>query len=482
MALNVGGVRDRLSPPPLFDSVAVLPFGGEPGDEDDAYLASGIHLELITELAQFPGFTKVISAATTRRFRDSTASPAEIARALGVRALVTGSVQRTGDRVRIATELIDGADERQVWSQTFDRSASDLSALQGDVATAVAEAVRLRLRPADRQRLAARTTIDPATYELYLRGMHDLRNVDDGGNSSRGLRFLQDAVERDPGDPHAYAGLAKGYVALGHSPAAPEDAWIRARAAAERALTLAPDLADAHATMGQVKMYYEWDWAGAERAYLRANELNPNLAPNHYHYAWYLFLHGRIDEAIVEHERARDLDPLTPRNTAYLTDIYVAAGRYDDALATAKKAIEMNPRSGVAWQALGFVHSAMGQHDEAIAANQRAAEYAPPWTFALGIAYARAGRVDEARAVLQTIEARPPTAYNMWARAMVYMYLGDADEFFAAIGYRRIMGSCPGSAPNRRSPASRTIRATPPCSPGSSSQFPRAAEPPHVPR
>jgi tetratricopeptide (TPR) repeat protein len=149
--------------------------------------------------------------------------------------------------------------------------------------------------------------------------------------------------------------------------------------------------------MGQVKMYYEWDWAGAERAYQRANELNPNLAPNHYHYAWYLYLHGRIDEAIVEHERARDLDPLTPRNTAYLTDIYVAAGRYDDALATAKKAIEMTPRSGVAWQALGFVHSS--------------------------------------------------------SRRSVT---------------RRIMGSRPGSAPNRRSPASRTIRATPPCSHGSS--------------
>ena len=443
VALNLGGLRDMWSAQPLFDSVAVLPFMDGSGDEDDAYLASGIHLELTTELAQLPGFTKVISAASTRRLRDPTAPPADIARSLGVRALVTGSVERSGDRVRIAAELIDGADERQVWSHTFDRSARDLYALQTDIATAVAEAVRLRLRPGDRERLASRATIDPATYELYLRGMHELRNVDDGGNSTRGIRFLQDAVDRDPGDPHAYAGLAMGYVALGHSPAAPEDAWIKARAAAERAQTLAPDLASAHTTMGQVKMYYEWDWAGVERAFQRANELNPNLAVNHYHYAWYLYLHGRIDEAIAEHERARDLDPLTPRNTAYLPEIYVAAGRFDEALAMARKAIDAYPRAGVAWQALGYVHSAMGQHEEAIAANQRAAEYAPPWTFALGIAYAKAGRVDEARAVLQKIESRPTTAYNMWARALVRLHLGDADEFFAAIGYSPHHGFAP---------------------------------------
>ena len=235
---------------------------------------------------------------------------------------------------------------------------------------------------------------------------------------------------------HAYAGLAKGYVALGHSPVAPEDAWIRARAAAERALTLAPDLADAHAAIAEVKLYYEWDWAGAERAFQRAAELNPNLAQNHYHYAWYLALHGRIDEAIVEHERARDLDPMTPGNTAWLSVIYAIAHRFDDAIATAQKAIEISPRSGVAWQALGFTYSAMGRHDEAIAANQRAAEYAPPWAFALGISYARGGRMDEARAVMQTMMKRPPTAFGMWARAMLNLYLGDADGFFTSISFK----------------------------------------------
>jgi len=262
-----------------------------------------------------------------------------------------------------------------------------------------------------------------------------LNSADDGGAPAAGIAFLQKAIDRDPGDPYAYAGLARGYVALGHSPAATPDAWIRARAAAERALMLAPDLAEAHAAMGQVKMYQEWDWAGAERAFQRANELNPNMPAAHYHYAWHLFLLDRLDEAIAEHERARDLDPLTPRNTAYLSVLYSAARRYDDAIAAAKQVIELYPRAGVAWEALSIAYSSMGRHDEAIAASLKTAEYAPPRTFSLGIAYALAGRTDEARAVLETIVKRQPTAYNMWARAMLQMYLGDRDAFFTSIAY-----------------------------------------------
>ena len=436
VALNVPSIGDRLwNTQPLFDSIAVLPLDGPPGDPDQTYLAAGIQQGLITELAQLPGVTKVIAAASARRFGDANAPPADIARALDVRALVTGSVARTGDRVQVTAQLIDGSDERQIWSATYERAAGDAAALQNDVAAAIAAAIDIRLRPADRQRLGRQASINPETYELYLRGMHELNSVPDGGDRVAGLKYLQQAIDRDPGDPHAYSGLAKGYVTLGHGPAAPEDAWIRARAAAERALTLAPDLADAHAAMAEVKFYYEWDWAGAEREFRRANELNPNLAQNHYHYAWYLLLVDRLDEAIVEHERARDLDPMTPANVAWLGMVYAMAQRYEEAIAAAQRAIETNPRAGVAWNVLSFTYSSMGRHDDAIEAAKRAVEYAPPWTFALGIAYAQAGRVDEARAVLRLLQMRPPTAYNSWARAMLHLYLGDADEFFAAIAH-----------------------------------------------
>jgi serine/threonine-protein kinase len=444
VALNVGGLRDRvLSRPPLFDSIAVLPFQESSSDTSQPFLSAGLHQALTSELAQLPGFTKVISSPSTRRFANSTVPPTDIARTLDVRALVTGSVTRTGDRVQVAVQLVDGRDGREVWGQTFDRTSRDVVALQSDLVTAIAQGIQLRLQPRDRQRLAARATINPETYELYLRGMHALRNADEGDAQTSGLAYFQQAVDRDPGDPYAYAALAQGYVTLGHSPAATADAWTRARAAAERALTLAPDIAEAHTAMGQVKLYYEWDWTGAERSFQRAIELNPNLAGSRYHYAWHLFLFGRFNEAIAEHERARDLDPLTPRNTAYLAVIYAHAKRYDEAIATAQKVLETNPRSAIAWQALGFTYSLMGRHDEAIAACQRAAEYAPPWTFTLGAAYATAGRMEEARSVLQTMLKRPPTPYGMWARSMLYMYLGDADGFFNSIAYEPHHGFVP---------------------------------------
>ena len=436
VALNVGGIQDRLwNRPPLFDSIAVLPLQETASAGSEPFLAAGLHQALTSELAQMTGFTKVIGAASTRRLANATATPAEIAASLGVRGLVTGSVTRTGDRVQISAQLLDGRDGREVWGQSYERTATEVASLQNDVVTAVAQAIQLRLRPEDRARLAARATVKPETYELYLRGMHALRNADEGDAKVNGLAFFQKAIDLDPGDPYAYAGLAGGYVALGHSPAAPEDAWIRARAAAERALTLAPDLAEAHGAMGQVKMYYERDWAGAERHLRRAIELNPNLAGAHYHYAWHLYLFDRLDEAIAEHERARDLDPLTPRNSAYLVTLYAAAKRYDDAIATAQKMLESNPRAAVAWQALGYTYSLLGRHDEAIAACQKAAEYAPPWTFTLGAAYAMAGRTEDARGVLPKMLARQPTPYGMWARAMLYMYLGDADGFFDSIAY-----------------------------------------------
>ena len=436
IAANVGGVRDWFwTPPPRFTSIAVLPIENVSGEPDQDYLAAGMHQALITELAQLPGLTRVIARASTLRFRNATDPAAQIAAALGVTALVTGGIRREGDRVMVSAELIDASTEGQIWGDTFDRRFQDVISVQNDVVSAIARAIEVRLRPADEARLSTTTVVNPETYEAYLRGMHEL-NVGQGGNRERGLAYLEDAIRRDPADPHAYVGLAKGYTALGHSPAAPDDAWTRARAAAERALGLAPDLADAHAVMADVKFYYERDWAGAERAFERANELNPNLAMNHYHYAWYLLLVDRLDEATVEHERARDLDPMTPGHHAWLGEIYRAAGRYDDAIAAAKKSLEINPNAPVAWNVLAAIYSDLGRHDEAIAAAERAVENGPPWTFGLGIVYARAGRPDDARRLLTVMEGRPETAYNAWARAMLHGVLDDRDAFFELIDRR----------------------------------------------
>jgi TolB-like protein len=205
--------RDRFLTSALFDAIAVLP--SKHRRSGGRLSAGSIQQELINQLALLPAFTKVVSAASARRFRDSTAPPAEIARTLGVRALVTGSVARTGNGLQITAQLVDAGDGSQIWNRTFERPAGDLVVLQNEVASAIAQAIEVRLRPSDRERLAARATINPATYELYLRGMHEISTVQDGGDRNAGLKFLQQAIDQDPGDPHAYAGLAKGYVALG---------------------------------------------------------------------------------------------------------------------------------------------------------------------------------------------------------------------------------------------------------------------------
>jgi TolB-like protein/Flp pilus assembly protein TadD len=311
---------------PRFDSIAVLPLLDATGLADQEHVTYGMQQALITELAQLSGFTKVIAASSTRRFRNTDLSPAEVAKALDVRALVTGSLMRAGDRVRFDVQRLDGATEQHVWADTYERPVDEIIALQNDVNGGVARAIELRVSPEDRERIAARATVSPETYELYLRGMAQIDGALEGGEPGSGLEYLHQAVKRDPGDAHASAGLAKGYVALGHSPAGPPDAWSNARLFAEHALKLSPELADAHAAMATVKLYAEWDWAGAERAFRRANELNPNLAMNHYHYAWFLFLMGRLDEAIVQHERARDLDPMTPSQQAWLGSLYLVAG------------------------------------------------------------------------------------------------------------------------------------------------------------
>jgi tetratricopeptide (TPR) repeat protein len=250
-----------------------------------------------------------------------------------------------------------------------------------------------------------------------------------------GLAYFHQAVEKNPADPLAYAGLALGYATIGHSAAPTPDAWPRAREAALRALKLDETLAEAHAALADVKLYYEWDWEGAEQAFQRANELNPNLAMNHYHYAWYHALFGRLDEAIEEHKRAQELDPLTPLHTAWLGGLYINAGRYDEAIDEARKSLELDPDFPIGWVVLGRVYVAKGMYEEATAAHQKAAAISRDLRWRLGQTYLRAGRRDEALQVLIELEEEEPTPWNALCLARLYTALGEKDEAFRWLAY-----------------------------------------------
>jgi tetratricopeptide (TPR) repeat protein len=309
--------------------------------------------------------------------------------------------------------------------------------VQNEIAAGVATSIGLELTPEEQRRWSTRRPIDPQTYETYLRGMH-LINRGLGTREERleGIRILHEAIERDPANAHAYAGLALGYVTLGHGPDSSPDAWSSARAAALRAVTLDPELAEAHSALAEVRMYSEWDWAGAEQAFRRANELNPNLAMNHYHYAWYHALFGRMDEALEEHRRAQALDPLTPVHTAYLGLLYSFEGRHQEALAETRKAMAFAPNAPPSLLAHGTALFAQGAREEGIATLERLAGIAPPFKSVLGEAYAAVGRIDEAREIARWYESQPPSGWSDWSLSQLYAQIGSLDDAFRRMSYR----------------------------------------------
>ena len=410
---------------PPVHAMAVLPFTNLTADTTQEYFVSGVHEALIGELAQ-TGVT-VISRWSVMRYRASDLSPAAIARELGVDALIEGSVFREGDSVEIRARLIDPATGAATWTGSFDGNLPNVTALYRGLTRAVAEQIRLTLAPGAEARLGASAPVEADVYEAYLRGMHHLNRATPE-DIAIALTYFNQAIERNPASAQAYAGLALAYVTLGHGPASPPDAWIRARAAAERAIRLDSTLADGWAALADVKTYSDYDWEGAEQAFQRANALNPSLPMNHYHHAWYLALLGRLDEAIREHERAKELDPFTPQFTALLGNLYASAGRYDEGIAEAKQAIDMQEDVPTSLMALTGIYARAGRSADAIRTAEELATMAPIFRFHLAHTYARSGRPDDARRVIAETGVETPTAWDAIWLARAHAALGNIEE------------------------------------------------------
>jgi len=408
---------------PAVQAMAVLPFTNLTADTTQEYFVSGVHEALIGELAQ-TGVT-VIARSSVMRYRNSEMAPREIARELGVDMLVEGSVFRQGDSVEIQARLIDPDTEMTTWTGSFDGNLPNVAALYRGLTRAVAEKIRLSLAPGAEARLGASAPVEADVYEAYLRGMDHLNRFTDE-DVALALDYFNQAIERNPASAQAYAGLALAYVTLGHGANPPLEAWPRARAAALRAVRLDSTLAEGWAALADVKTYSEYDWQGADEAFRRADRLNPSLPMNHYHRAWYLALFGRLDEAIREHERARDLDPFTPLHTAFLGSLYAAAGRYEEGIAEGAKAQQLDPQDPMPLIAQTYIFGRAGRHDEAIRAAEALSRgrLTPP----LGMAYARAGRRDDALRVVAALEARPPMPWIAVWLAQIQAELGNIDQ------------------------------------------------------
>ena len=413
-------------------SLVVLPLENHTGDPEQEYFVDGMTDALTTDLSKI-GSLRMISRHTAMQYKGSKKPLKEIARELNVDAVVGGSVARDARRVRVSAQLIDAATDQNLWADSYERELAGILALQGEVARAIAGKVRVTLRPEEQTRLAQSRKVNPETYEAYLKGLFWM-NKGTPEAFDKAVAFFQEAVDKDPADPLAYAGLAIGYVTAGHLSDSPDYRVPRARAAAERALQLDDSLADAHLALGVIEGYRDFRWEAAERRMRRALEINPNFSLGHFQMAWLHWLYGRFDEAIAAGKRARELDPLSVIYH-WVIDFYRMAGRHEEAIAECRRALEANPKLFIPRFILAETYSDQGKHDEAIAEFKKAAAIAPPLKGYLALGYAKAGRSEEARKVLSELESMKLTGWTAWWRASIHVLLGDKDEAFRLLNF-----------------------------------------------
>jgi Flp pilus assembly protein TadD len=359
----------------------------------------------------------------------------EIGRELGVDYLVEGSVRRNGDRVRITAQLIKVADQTHLWAEVYERPVVDTFAIQGDVARRVAASLAVELLPGNQEPvLAEPPTTSPAAWEQYLRGRFQWsRRTEE--SLRRGLADFEQAVSLDPRYALGWVGIADSYDLLADFGAMPPgEALPKAKAAAIKAIELDPTLAEAHASLGWVTLVYDRDFAGSERAFKRAIELNPGYASAHQWYAYHLKVTGQHDEALREALAARRLDPMSLTINSILAYHHYLARRYTDALRQCDVVIEMDPTFWRTYSYQGWTYLQLGRGDEAMTALRKAAELfgaGPDRTAELAHGLAAVGRRDEARGALASI-TRPGAPYvSPFLLARVHAALGDLDAAFA---------------------------------------------------
>jgi TolB-like protein/Tfp pilus assembly protein PilF/predicted Ser/Thr protein kinase len=352
LAIGTGAVRNPLlkgGKRPNIGSLAVLPLTNLSGDPEQEYFADGMTEELITVLASIPSL-KVTSRTSIMRFKNSKETLREIARSLGVDAIVEGSVQRAGDRVRITAQLIEASGDRHLWARSVERDFRDVLALQSEVARDIAKEIEVRVSPAMSGRLANRRPVNPEAYELYLKGRFEWAKLNDE-RIRKGIEYFEQALAIDPGDARYSSGLADAYVVLaqviGSIP--PQEGMKKVKEYARQALTADENSAEAHTSMAAALFFGDWDAVEAEKHVLRAIELNPSYSTAHLVYSVMLSASGRIDEAIEQDRRAIDLDPYSLIIHWNASGTLFLARRYDEALAQANRTLEVDPLAKRYW-------------------------------------------------------------------------------------------------------------------------------------
>ena len=416
-----------------IDSVAVLPFVNASGDPNAEYLGDGITESLINSLSTLPHL-KVMSRDSAFMFKGKDTDAQAVGQKLGVRAVLKGRVLQRGDQLEISAELVDVRDDSHIWGQQYSRKASDIFALQGDLAKEMTSMLRMRLTGDEEKRMDKSYTANPEAYRLYLQGRFWWNKRTEEG-FHKAIDFFQQAIEKDSNYALAYSGLADGYSLLSeYGFAAPMEENPKAKRAALKALEIDDTLAEAHTSLAWIKTFNDWDWSGGEDEFQRAIALNPNNAPTRHWHAFSLAAVGRSEEAVSEERRALELDPLSLiTNRVVGLELYLGR-HYDQSIEQEQRTLALEPSYAFAHANLGMAFVQKGMYKEGVAECEKELAISPTNPFAsadLGHAYAIAGRRADAQRVLDQLLALSKQKYvPAPSVAVIYGGMGYKDKAF----------------------------------------------------
>ena len=419
----------RAAGPPL--SIAVLPFVNLSRDEEDEYFSDGITEDILNRLARVEGL-RVPGRSSTFLFKGSNPDLREVAEKLNVGLVLEGSVRRSGKRLRITAQLTSIDDGYQIWSERYDRIVEDLFDIQDELSLAIVDKLKVNLTTSLGQPLVKRPTDNLEAYDLLLKGRYEWRKQTAPGIKAA-ITYLEHAKQKDPNFAEPYTELAYAYGGLTiRGWAAPRELVPKSEWEARRALEIDDSLAEAHNAWGECNFWFRWDWAGAERGYKRAIELNPRYAQAHWSYSRFFYFTGSLDQAFVEAKKALEIDPLSPGNT--LAASHSRAGQYDQAIQQCRKGLDMDPNGFHTYITLGVAQMGTGAHEDAVKSFEKGSLLGhgdPIAQMFLGWAYGVTGGKNKALEVLDQLKQRRAQGYlSAVALACVAGGIGDKDQAF----------------------------------------------------
>ncbi len=425
--LTILGLKLFQGGPRAIETLAVLPLENLSGDPQQEYFSDGMHEALITDLGQVGGLKRVIARSSVMRFKGKKTPLSEIARELKVDGLITGSVLRSGNQVRVSAQLVDPSTETQLWARAYERDLRDILSLQNDIVSAITREVKVRLTDQDETRLARTRQVNPEAYDAYLKGMYQWYRFDQEG-LSQALQYFNLALEKDPEYAPAYIGIASVWGGRKQQGFAPDrEATPKEKAAALKALELDSTLAEVHNMLAGLNTWTDWDWLGAEREFRRAIELNPNYPHPRVYYSHFLNYMKRPKEAQAQAERGVALDPLNTLFQGIYAMYLMQARRYDDAIATLKKVLASSPNDPIALATLRSAYHMKGMYEEALVIWKSSFEAKGDRESveALAAGYKEGGYRGALRRVAETLAARSQKTFvTPWQVATLYTRAG----------------------------------------------------------